>query len=145
MNTQAAAWHLGRTHFTDPTGLDVTDVSTAGNVARLARRLFMAYPDYFLAAADQSIYSFTLSDSGRQISVESTNKFNGHGVYRALAFKTGYYPGSAERTLVIEIEEIATGHKIIVVLLGDPQYDTINAEAEDLAAWTFANWDFHNY
>ncbi len=145
MNAQAAEWKLGRTHFTDPTGLDVTDVSTAGNVARLARHVFTAYPDYFSEATDHPSYTFRLRNSGKLISVDSTNKFNGHGLYKALAFKTGYYPGSAERTLAIEIEEISTGHQIIIVLLGNPEYDTINKEAEELAAWTFKNWDFHNY
>ncbi len=145
MNAQATQWGLYRTHFTDPTGLDVTDVSTAGNVARLARFVFTTYPEVFAEAAGQDQYLFSLRNSGALRLLESTNKFDGHGRYRALAFKTGYYPGTAERTLVIEVEEISTGHQIIVVLLGDPIYDTINAEAEDLAAWTFANWNFHNY
>ncbi|PIW37353.1 MAG: hypothetical protein COW24_00585 [Candidatus Kerfeldbacteria bacterium CG15_BIG_FIL_POST_REV_8_21_14_020_45_12] len=131
--------------FVEPTGLDDRNHSTAGNLARLGRYMFLKYPDIFYTVATANQYQFSLANSGQNITLYTTNKFNGRGLYDLTAFKTGYLPGSADRTLIAQIKERATGHEIIVVLLGNPQYNTIFDEAYDLADWSFNNWSFHNY
>jgi D-alanyl-D-alanine endopeptidase (penicillin-binding protein 7) len=145
MNNRARELHLGATQFVEPTGLDERNVSSAGNLARLSRTVYRKYPALFKEAADSTEYHFTLSNSGESVTLHTTNKFDGHGKVELVAFKTGYLPGSAERTLTALVRESATGHEIIVVLLGNPQYGTIFQEAYDLAEWAFANWEFHNY
>ncbi|MFH1426753.1 MAG: hypothetical protein ABIG66_04990 [Candidatus Kerfeldbacteria bacterium] len=145
MNNRMAEMNLKKTSFVEPSGLNSHNVSSAGNVAQLARTVFDAYPDLFSEAASTGVYTFDLANSDREISLYTTNKFEGNGKYELLAFKTGYLPGSADRTLVTKIIEKETGHTIIVVLLGNPEYNTIFQEAYALADWTFANWVFHNY
>jgi D-alanyl-D-alanine endopeptidase (penicillin-binding protein 7) len=145
MNAKVQAIGLKKTSFAEPTGLNPENVSTAGNIAKLARYAFKEFGDVYESAEASSTYTFSLANSDRTITVYSTNKFNGRGLYEAVAFKTGYLPGTADRTLVMEIREIATGHEIVVSLLGNPQYNTIFDEAYSLAYWTFHNWDFQNY
>ncbi|MFC1598074.1 D-alanyl-D-alanine carboxypeptidase family protein [Patescibacteria group bacterium] len=145
MNNRMAEMKLKKTSFVEPTGLNERNVSTAGNIARLARYIFKTYPKIFQEAADTRQYNYTLANSDRGITLYTTNKFDGNGKYDLVAFKTGYLPGSADRTLVTKIQEISTGHEIIVVLLGNPEYNTVFQEAYQLADWAFANWEFHNY
>lgn len=144
MNNRMKEMHLNKTQFFEPSGLDQRNVSSAGNLARLGRYLFNEYPDVFSEAL-QSQYHFGLRNSGRAMTIYSTNKFDGRGKYDVTAFKTGYYPGYAERTLVIQLREKSTQHEITVVLLGNPEYGTIFDEAYTLADWSFQNWEFHNY
>lgn len=145
MNAIASDLQLSKTTFTEQTGLDDGNVSTPKNTAKYALHVFQAFPDYFQRASNMSTYSFGLENSDETFTVESTNKFEGAGKYRIKAFKTGYYPGTAERTLVIWVEHIRGKGEIIIVLFGNPVYNTINDEAYQLADWAFTNWRFHNY
>lgn len=145
MNSRVKELGLKKTHFDEPTGLDSDNVSSAGNIARLARYAFTSYPDLYQEAGRMKQYDFTLSGSGGSVSLHTTNKFNGRDVYDVVAFKTGYLPDSAGRTLALQVRERASGHEIIVVLLGNPTYNTIFAEALELTEWTFQNWEFHNW
>lgn len=136
---------LKQTVITEPTGLNSTNVSSAGNITRLALELFTQYPEIFLEAAESRQYHYFTANTQREITLYTTNDFNGQNKYAVSAFKTGYLPGTADRTVVMLIQEIATGHEIIVTLLGNPQYGTIFDEVASLADWTFQNWEFHNY
>ena len=145
MNAKAARLKLKKTVFHEPTGLDSDNISTAGNLAKLGRYAFTRYATTFEEAADYSSYTFQTQNTGRTVTVRSTNKFDGRGLYELTAFKTGYLPGTADRTLVAQITEIGSDAEIVVVLLGNPQYNTIFEEAYALAHWTFSNWHFQNY
>jgi D-alanyl-D-alanine carboxypeptidase len=145
MNLRMQELGLRKTRFDEPTGLDPDNISTAGNIARLARYAFNIYPEIYQEAADTAVYQFSLRNSGESRTLYSTNKFDGRGLYEVVAFKTGYLPPYADRTLVMQIREIATGHEIIISLLGNPEYNTIFDEAYDLAYWTFHSWEFQNY
>lgn len=136
---------LRNTAFVEPTGLNPGNISTAGNIAKLARYAFTKFDDVYQEAESYASYTFSVQNTGRSITVYSTNKFDGRGKYEAVAFKTGYLPPYADRTLVIQIRDIATGHEIVVSLLGNPEYNTIFDEAYYLADWTFTNWEFQNY
>ncbi|MCW1929982.1 MAG: serine hydrolase [Candidatus Kerfeldbacteria bacterium] len=145
VNAYALTHHGDRTHLDEPTGLDSDNVSTARNIARIARRIFRTHAETYEAAADFSTYTFTTQNTQRTVSEETTNLFDGKGIYEVVAFKTGYLPGSAERTVVLKVRKIATEQTIIVTLLGNPEYQTIFSEAYSLVDWTFNNWVFHNY
>lgn len=145
MNTIADELNAGKTHFTEPTGLDDGNVSTPKNMARFALHVFQTYPRFFQNAADLNTYSYRLRNRDKRLTVESTNTFDGKGKYHVKAFKTGYYPGTAERTLAIWIEPTHGKGEIMVVLFGNPEYGTINDEAYEIADWAFTNWRFHNY
>lgn len=145
MNNRARELHLSRTHFVEPTGLDSHNVSTAGNLARLGKVVFGKYPDIFFRAAHTQAYTANVVNTGGPLTMYTTQKFDGRGKYTLTAFKTGYYPGTADRTVVAKIRDEKTRGEIIVVLLGNPKYGTIYEEAYQLADWAFTNWNFHNY
>ncbi|OGY90105.1 MAG: hypothetical protein A2458_03880 [Candidatus Kerfeldbacteria bacterium RIFOXYC2_FULL_38_9] len=145
MNNRMQELGLKKTQLVEPTGLNSRNVSCAGNLAKLGNFLFNKYPDIFLRAAQTPVYDIDLLNSVRNVTIYSTNRFDGRGKYDLLAFKTGFYPGTAERTLVVKIQDKASGGQIIVVLLGNTIYGTINEEAYQLADWAFNNWEFKNY
>lgn len=145
VNSRMKELGLYKTTIVEATGLNEENKSSAGNIVRLARYVFDTYSTVFEEAADWSEYVYYTANTQREMTLYTTNQFNGDGKYDAVAFKTGYLPGSAERTLVVKIRENATGHEIILSLLGNPQYNTIFQEAYDLAEWAFENWEFHNY
>lgn len=146
MNSRMQELGFKRTSFVESTGLDTLNVSTAGNLARLARHIFTTHRGVFISALYHPTYALTALNAAthtkKQILLSSTNRFQSDGIYEVLAFKTGYLPYEAHRTLVIEVRERATGNDIIIVLLGNEKYGTIFQEARDLADWTFANWEF---
>lgn len=142
MNERAQEIGLTKTQFVEPTGLSTRNLSTADNVSKMARYAFAKYPKRFQEAAHTQVYSYTIVNSKRRMNLYSTNKFDGHGTLDLVAFKTGYLPGTANRTLVAQIKEKSTGNEVIVTLLGNPQYGTIFDEAEGLANWSFANYNF---
>lgn len=142
VNGRAKELHLGKTHIVEPTGLDANNVSTAGNLARLANVLFTQYVDIFAEAASFGRYPYITKNTNRDVVLYSTNKFDGHERFDVRAFKTGYLPGSAERTLVLKLRDRATTKEIIIVLLGNAEYGTIFDEAYELADWTFSNFEF---
>jgi D-alanyl-D-alanine carboxypeptidase len=145
MNILADDLNLGKTRFTEQTGLDDGNVSTPKNTARFALHVFQSYPRFFRAAAQSDAYSFDVRNRDERFVVESTNTFEGRGRYEVKGFKTGYYPGTAERTLAIWIQSTESKGEIMIVLFGNPNYGTINDEAYELADWAFRNWRFHNY
>lgn len=145
MNQRMNELGLKKTFFREPTGLDSNNVSSAGNIAKLARYAFTTYPGRFQEAANSSPYHFVTANTGRDVTMHSTNKFDGRGKYDVVAFKTGYLPGTADRTLAVQLRRRSDSAEIIVVLLGNPQYNTIFDEAYGIADWAFNNWTFHNY
>lgn len=145
MNNRMQELGLLRTSFVEPTGLDARNVSTAGNLTRLASYLFNKYPEVYKEAAAANGYEFYTFNTNRRVWMNTTNKFSGSGRYELMGFKTGYLPGSADRTLVVKVRQISTGHTILISLLGNEHYDTIFWEANLLADWAFSNWEFHNY
>lgn len=142
VNGRAEELRLGKTHIVESTGLDPANVSTAGNLARFAAMLFTMYPDIFHEAAVTRRYQYFVKNTGREVLLYSTNKFDGHGRFDIVAFKTGYLPGSAERTLVAKIRDRAASRDIIVVLLGNAEHGSIFEEAYELTDWAFQNFDF---
>lgn len=142
MNMRVQELGLKSTSFVEPTGLDSLNSSTAGNLARLARYAFTEHRGIFISALYNPRYTFTLQNQAKSVQLHTTNNFPSNEKYEVLAFKTGYLPYDAFRTLIIEVRERATGNDIIVVLMGNQKYGTIFQEAQSLTDWTFENWDF---
>lgn len=145
MNAYALEHGAPSTHVDEPTGLDPDNISTARDLATLARAIFQSHSDIYEHAATTSTYSFTTENTQRTLTEASTNLFDGRGKYEVIGFKTGYLPPYADRTLVLRVRKIGTEQTIVVVLLGDPEYRTIFDEAYSLVDWTFNNWILQNY
>jgi D-alanyl-D-alanine endopeptidase (penicillin-binding protein 7) len=86
MNKQAKAWGLKKTHFTEPTGIDPNNLSTAKEMAVIAQKAY-AYLTIRSVSAKPS-YSFRELLSGRKISVISRN--NSLLAMKPLGMKVGY-------------------------------------------------------
>jgi serine-type D-Ala-D-Ala endopeptidase (penicillin-binding protein 7) len=142
MNTNARKLKLKQTRFVEPSGLNPQNVSSAADVSRMARAAFAQDPELYREVSQTRVYHYITRNTQRDIYLYTTNKFNGRGRFDVEAFKTGYLPGSADRTLVIQLKERATGKRIIVTLLGNPRYGTIFDEAYALAEWSVSNWEF---
>ncbi len=107
-------WKLGMvyTRFTDPTGLDSENVSTAADLARLARALD-AYP---LIGALSTAGEFRVTDarSGEVLAFYNTNYLVRHAAWNITLSKTGYLAAAGNCLLLrATIEE----HPVTIVLL----------------------------
>lgn len=122
MNRKAVKLGLEQTEFTDVTGLDVGNISTAYDVARLAEAAF-AYPE-IAQATSQSEYAFIIGGSGREHVIRNSNKLVTEAGEAVSGSKTGYLY-EARYCLVVR----GAGEKgsRIVVVLGSP------SEVENLA------------
>ena len=123
MNRKAVTLGLEQTEFTDVTGLDVGNISTAYDVARLAETAFRDYPE-IARATSQKEYSFVVGGSGREHTIRNSNKLITEAGEAFAGSKTGYLY-EARYCLVVQGSG-ETGGKIAVVL-GSP------SESENLA------------
>jgi len=135
MNERARALGLSATHFVDPTGLDPRNVSTARNVALLARVAF-AEEALRTAASASSVTVHPAGGSPREI--RSTNAllsgFLNKPPYAIVAGKTGHLDES-RYNLALELRR--DGRNVIIVILGSETAERRFQEAKALAAWLF--------
>ncbi|MBI3255515.1 MAG: D-alanyl-D-alanine carboxypeptidase [Candidatus Andersenbacteria bacterium] len=116
MNRKAVELGLEQTEFFDVTGLNPKNVSTAYEVAVLAKTAFEKYPD-IAKATSQKEYAFTVATSGRAHTIRNTNKLVSELGDATGGTKTGYLY-EANYCLVMAGEgELASR---IGVILGSP-------------------------
>lgn len=120
MNRKAVELGLEQTFFTDVTGLDKGNVSTAYDVARMAEAAFSDYPEIAAATAGAD-YTFILSGSGREHTIRNTNKLVSDNQQVFTGSKTGFLY-EAGYCLVVQGSGALAGR--IAVVLG--------AETEEL-------------
>jgi D-alanyl-D-alanine carboxypeptidase len=138
MNAAAAGLGMKSTRFVEPTGLDEKNVSTAKDIAILARASF-ADPE--VAAASAIPYFDLLKISGSTKRVVSTNKLLGSFLnkrpYGLLGAKTGYIDESGYNIVLSVMREGAA--PITVVILGSASNESRFQEAKSVAYWAFQN------
>ncbi len=141
MNEMAAKLGMTRSHFTDPTGLDATDVASARDVALLIRTA-LTYPE-IQAAVSRKLYAFRAL-TGLDHAVRSTDELLGSFLdvapNRFLGGKTGFIQeagycfGSAA--------ENANGDRVIAVVLGAESKDLRFKEVKSLMFWAFDAYEW---
>jgi D-alanyl-D-alanine carboxypeptidase len=89
MNRKAIALGLEQTEFTDVTGLDPSNISTAYEIALLAHHAFTEYPDISRITSARE-YTFTVRGSNREHTMHNTNKLVLDGTLDVLGSKTGF-------------------------------------------------------
>lgn len=122
MNRKVVQLGLEQTEFTDVTGLDVGNISTAYEVARLAEAAF-AY-DEIAQATSRKEYTFTVGGSSREHTIRNSNKLVTENDEPVSGSKTGYIY-EARYCLVMRGAGEASGR--VAVVLGSP------SETENLA------------
>jgi len=142
MNEKAAACGLPHTQYTDPTGIEVTNVSTAREIAKLARQVF--------SRADFRNYTSTASKTISVISTGETKRLTNTNwllwkpayddIY-VMAGKTGYLEESGWN-LVTALRPVykEDSRELIVVVFGaSARGDSMN-DGNALAKWTWENY-----
>ncbi len=127
MNSWAKELDLKNTSFSDPSGLDKNNKSTAIEVATLARAAF-TYPDIVEATGTKEL-TINTNQNRNLILKNSTTLFDSD--LKIIAAKTGYTT-EAGRCQIIK----ADGEKrsVIVVVLGSG-FGKHTTDAYDLASW----------
>lgn len=126
MNEQAKKFGLTQTHFVDPTGLDPKNISTAREVAALARVAF-SIPE-IRDTTQKSIYYLTIKNKKPRL-IKNTNLFTGNTPnnksFVILGGKTGHIEESGYHlALLTEPPNLSTDCPIFLsVLLGAPTND----------------------
>ena len=138
MNRKAAAFGLERTRFTDPTGLDQGNVSTAREFAQVAR---VAFQNERIAATVAQP-EVTIAVNGRPLVVRSSDQQlkSFQDVRRdGWAFvtgKTGYLTESGDNVALLG--EGLSDRRILLVLLGAPTTEDRVHDVAALMRWAVA-------
>lgn len=133
MNIKAKQLGLRNTRFTEPTGLDSRNVSTAHEVAKILHYAF----DYPVIAeiTSQKDYSVKIRNrSGVSRQMANTNLLI-HSRHHVLAGKTGYI--RAADYCLASIVQNSAGERLTLVVLGVPGDRLRFREARRLLDWGF--------
>lgn len=141
MNLKARQLGLTHTHFSDPTGYDQENTSTALDVARLVFHA-LSYPE-IQDAMTRPEYVFR-SVTGIRHRIPATNQlltsFLNEGEFQIVGGKTGY-TDEARYTLVIRATHEAGGD-VIGVVLGSPTIDDRFRDLKSLLSWGFRTFEW---
>lgn len=138
MNTLAKDLRLNKTFFTDPIGLSARNVSTAREVALLARAA-LDKPE-ISDAVSRKDYSFTTLE-GKEKFIESTDYLlfdPAPGELRPLGGKTGY-TDLAGYCFVGRFKGLG-GEELITVVLNSPGRNDRFRESKTLVGWVLDNY-----
>jgi serine-type D-Ala-D-Ala endopeptidase (penicillin-binding protein 7) len=130
MNAKAAELGMAHTHFSDPTGLNSENVSTAEDLVRMVKAAYQ-YPE-IRAITTTPEYEVALNDNRRPVEFHNTNILVRNGDWLIGLSKTGYI-SEAGRCLVMQAQ-IADQPLIIVLLDSWGKYTRIG-DAQRIKKW----------
>jgi D-alanyl-D-alanine endopeptidase (penicillin-binding protein 7) len=136
MNKQAASMRLVSTRFVDPTGIEVGNVSTAVDVARMTHDLFS---EYEIRRATTTV-KVAIPVSGETHTITNTDGLltdPNNGLY-VLGGKTGYLIESGWN-LAVKLRDYRN-KEIIVVVLGSDTQNWSFRDAAYIARWVWSNY-----
>jgi len=113
MNQRAVSMGLPNTRFADPTGIEVENVSTAQEVARMSLEAYKHPMIRFLAS--RPTYTVRTSDHTGYRTISNTNKLVNDRSLQVVAGKTGYLI-EAGWTLATQVKKPGERELMIVVL-----------------------------
>lgn len=135
MNKKAQALSMANSVFLEPTGLEPGNLSTAGDVIKLAAAAF-ANQEIKIATAQEE-YSYSIINKARKETLKNTDKLL-TSYLNVLAGKTGYLD-EAGYCLVSEVKSLS-GQEIIIAVLGSNTEADRFQDLKALAQWTFDNY-----
>ncbi len=132
MNRKAKELGMQDSYFTEPSGLDHKNISTAKDMAKLGIKIFNSFD--ILQTTTVKKYTFSAINTGRGFTVNTRNKLLYSDLY-IIGAKTGYLH-EAGKCLMLKAKNDA-GDQVIVVALGNfsKNKDDYFAETEKLAKW----------
>lgn len=131
MNTFAERLNLKSTSFTDPTGLDVTNQSTAREYIVMARKV-LRHPE-ILKATTVSAYDFSMLNTGIPHHIKNTNRLIGKTQLYILGSKTGYLDEAGY--CLLTRAKSADGSTVISLVLGAGTRTQSEQDTERLVRW----------
>ncbi len=136
MNKKAEELGLVSAQFTDPTGLDRTNIASAQDVAFILRHVLF-YNDIREITKRSSIE--LKSATGKTVLIQSTNllldSFLNKKPYTILAGKTGSLPEAG--FCFAQATQDAAGNELIAVTLGSTNHFSRYQDVKALTAWGF--------
>ncbi len=142
MNEKARELGMNQTTFTDPTGIDPANMSTARDLV-----LLLDTVEQFKIVKEYSTKkTITIQhQGGRSVTINNTNKlldtFVNEGSYRVLGGKTGFLP-QARYVLASSVEY--DGDLIHVIVLGADTIEDRVQEVKGLSEWAFRVFEWPN-
>lgn len=139
MNEKAKALFLVNTQFIDPTGLSDSNVSTAREVALLAKEALMKNEINDVVSKKEYLFS---TPGGREKKIESTNYLlfdTSKNNFQILGAKTGY-TDEAGYCFVGRFAE--DNREVISVVLNSDGKNERFKETKNLINWVFANYNW---
>jgi D-alanyl-D-alanine carboxypeptidase len=130
MNELASDLGLSRTHFTDPSGLDNGNVSTAAEVAILFKEALKN--ELIAEVIAKRFHTYKTLNNDRQYVAYNTNRFL-YGREDVFGGKTGYIRNSGY-CLAVGFEN--EGRRLAAVILGSPSNGYRYRDAARLLAYT---------
>lgn len=143
MNDKAEELELKNTSFADPAGLEVENLSTASEIAKLLY-YSLEYPLIAELTTTESYY-FNTINTGREIKAFSTDYllnselFNG-GDYEVLGGKTGFID-EAGYCFTAKLKD-KNGNSILAVVLNSETVDSRFQDMKSLVYWIFKNFNW---
>ena len=128
---------LTETKLSDPTGLSSKNVSTALEVARLAREIFKN--PIIASAASESNYVFKPYNSIVARKLSTTDDLLQTSLFHINSAKTGYTEDSGY-SFVMQADN-GMGQEIIITILGAPTSRDRFQDAKTIAWWIFENFE----
>ncbi len=144
MNATAKALGLKHTVFTEPTGIDDGNVSTAREFARLAQSVFgQAAFRHYDCVAKRTIYA---RPSWKKIVLKNSDHLLTKPQYDDVLVsggKTGYLGPDGGWNLAVELKSAnGASRELTVVLMGEPMLATSEADAHALVNWVWNNYNW---
>lgn len=141
MNAKAQQLGLLDTHYVEPSGLKVGDVSTARDLALLMRTI--EHEPILLEAASQANHQMTRQNPNQDhpvITLKTTDWLLRDHNPNVIAGKTGFTDEAG--SCFVSLDTNQAGHHIIVVVLGSPDTSTRFSETQQLIDWTYQNYQW---
>lgn len=140
MNAKAKELKLTGSRFTEPSGLEPTNIVTARDMAKLAMAAFDV--DMIHRAATTATYQFRIRNTTTNKTIKSTNDLLVNRQYNDLHVtggKTGFIYESMYN-LAVQLKpmsEIGSNRELMVVVLGSPTRDASFKTASALTHWAW--------
>lgn len=144
MNGRADLLNLSRTRFADPTGIELGNISTARETARLAEEIFEKPEVRKYTTTSHKTIRMRSSDTTKRL--KSTNWMLYHPEYEdvfVMGGKTGYLHESKWNLVVnLRPEYKDSERELMLVVFGSESRTDLFKDAKKLADWTWENFDW---
>ncbi len=142
MNKKAREIGMDSTYFSEPSGIESSNISTAADLLKLTKTAFGI--EQIANASKLKTYEFNTINTKRKVKAYATNQllssFLNSGEYEILSGKTGFI-NKAGYCLVLRIKK-NNSPVITMVVLGSESIEARWQETKGLADWVFSNYEW---